>query len=118
MAIDPHFLERVEQAFQRHNATFEQKKMMGGMAFMVGGKMCLAVNTDKNSGENRLMARIGKAAYPTALQQKGVREMDFTGRVMPGYIHVFPEGTDRDEDLDKWVGMALVFNAEQLKKES
>ena len=79
---------------------------------MVNGKMCVGVDIDKKTQKDRLMARIGKDAYVAALKEKGVREMDFTGTVMRGFVFIDPEGYDNDEDMDFWIQKALKFNEE------
>jgi hypothetical protein len=89
--------------------------MMGGLVFMVNDKMCVGVDTDRKNGEDRLMVRVGKASYEELLTRKGCREMDFTGRVMKGFVFVYPEGFDYDKDLDFWVAKALEFNKTLVK---
>lgn len=84
--------------------------MMGGLAFMVNGNMCIGVNSDKETGLDRVMARVGKDAYEELLQRKGARVMDFTGKVMKGFLHIDPPGFDGEEDLDFWVQQTLNFN--------
>ncbi|MGH7597510.1 MAG: TfoX/Sxy family protein [bacterium] len=82
----------------------EEKKMMGGLTFMVNGKMCVGIFKDD------LMARIDPEVYETALTRKGCREMDFTGKPMKGFVFISPEGTKRKEGLDYWIALALDFN--------
>jgi TfoX/Sxy family transcriptional regulator of competence genes len=82
----------------------EEKKMMGGLTFMVNGKMCVGILNDD------LMARIDPALYEKVLEQKGCREMDFTGKPMKGFVFVGPDGTRGKKDLSYWVGLALDFN--------
>jgi TfoX/Sxy family transcriptional regulator of competence genes len=81
-----------------------EKKMMGGLTFMVNGKMCVGVLG------NELMARIDPLAYEEALNRTGCREMDFTGKSMVGFVFVGPEGIRRTKDLGRWVRLALDFN--------
>jgi len=83
----------------------EEKKMMGGLCFMVNDKMALGILKDD------LMVRIDPAAYEDALERRGCREMDFTGKAMRGFVFVGPDGTDHYRDLNYWVQMALEFNA-------
>ncbi|MGE0560240.1 MAG: TfoX/Sxy family protein [Flavobacteriales bacterium] len=118
MAFDQYLVERVQQAFQAKNIPFHVKKMMGGMIFMVDEKMCVGVDVDKKTNEDRLMVRLGKAEYEPALTQKGCREMTFTGKPMKGFVFVYPEGFDTDEDLLFWIEKAVTFNkiAKSLKK--
>ena len=103
--------ERVEQRLAPNGLT-DVKKMMGGLIFMVNNKMCVGVDKDRKTGEDRLMVRVGKAPYEKLLFKKGSREMDFTGKVMRGFLFISPDGFDSEEDLDFWVNKALEFNAE------
>src|SRR3990170_1115141 len=81
-----------------------EKKMMGGLTFMVNGKMCVGVS------KNDLMARIDPEVYEDALQKNGCRAMDFTGKPVTGFVFVGPEGTSNKEDLNYWIDLALDFN--------
>lgn len=79
----------------------DERRMFGGLAFMVGGKMaCGVVGTD-------LMARVGPARYAEALGREHVREMDFTGRPMTGYVFVSVGGLVDDSQLADWVDQAV-----------
>ena len=104
MAYDEHLADRVRQAFGEWHITAEEKRMMGGLCFMVNDKMCAGI-----TGE-RLMARIDPASYAEALRRTGAREMDFTGRPMKGFVFVEPEGIDADEDLQAWLQLCLDYN--------
>jgi len=101
--------DRVRQRFISQNTVIE-KKMMGGLIFMVNGKMCVGVDTDRKNGQDRLMVRVGKNAYESLLKEKGCREMDFTGKPLKGFLFIYPEGCDNDKDLDFWIYKALEFN--------
>ncbi|MEM6801289.1 MAG: TfoX/Sxy family protein [Bacteroidota bacterium] len=115
MAYSEYLADRVRQRLSSQ-IEIEEKKMMGGLIFMLNGKMCAGVDIDKKTQKDRLMARIGKEAYAAALEEKGVREMDFTGTVMRGFVFIDPEGYDKDEDMDFWIQKALEFNAQMNKK--
>lgn len=78
---------------------------------MVNEKMCVGVDKDKTTNQDRLMVRVGKTNYESLLNRQGCRSMDFTGREMKGFIFVYPEGFDLDVDLDFWIAQALAFNA-------
>lgn len=112
MAYDEKLAEKVRQLLQ-HRSDTEEKKMMGGLTFMVDGKMCLGIIQDD------LMARIDPALYEEALQKNGCREMNFTGRPMKGFVFIGSEGTANSEDLSYWVGLALDYNktAKSSKKQ-
>jgi TfoX/Sxy family transcriptional regulator of competence genes len=109
MAYNEFLADRVRQRL-RNAGQVEEKKMMGGLVFMVNEKMCIGIDTDKKSDQDRLMVRVGKLPHEKLLGQKGSRQMDFTGRVMRGFLFVDPEGFDLEEDLDFWVERALEFN--------
>ncbi len=109
MAYSEFLADRVRQRLASANVT-EEKKMMGGLIFMVNDKMCVGIDKDKASGLDRLMVRVGKASHDQLVFNKGSREMDFTGRVMRGFLFIDPDGFDADEDLDFWIKKALEFN--------
>lgn len=104
MAYNEHLAERVRKVLREKKVRFEEKKMMGGLCFMVKDKMCLGVEKEN------LMARIGPDAYESALKKKGCRQMDFTGRPLMGYVYVEPAAMDMDDELEYWVDLCLAFN--------
>jgi TfoX/Sxy family transcriptional regulator of competence genes len=104
MPYDENLAERVRNTFKHKRIKFEEKKMMGGLCFMVKDKMCAGVH------EARLMARIDPEIYEKSLKRKGAEKMMFTGREMKGYVFVHPPGTDRDADLESWIQLCLDFN--------
>lgn len=82
----------------------EEKNMMGGLTFMVNGKMCVGILKDD------LMVRLDPMIYESALKKKGCREMNFTGRSMKGFVFVSPDGTSNKKDFNYWINLALDFN--------
>jgi TfoX/Sxy family transcriptional regulator of competence genes len=104
MAYDEFLGERISNLLRKNGVKFEEKRMMGGLAHMVDGKMCVGVVQEK------LMVRIDPEMYETALSKKGCRPMDFTGRPMKGFVFVGPEGIDDEEQLEYWIAWALEFN--------
>ncbi len=115
MAFSEYLADRVRQRLLNKGYVVE-KKMMGGLIFMVNDKMCLGIDIDKKSQCDRLMVRVGKLPYNTLLKKDGSRPMDFTGSVMRGFLFIDPEGFDKDSDLDFWVKKALEFNELIVKK--
>jgi len=113
MAYSEFLADRVRQRLSKQ--IFIEKKMMGGLIFMVNEKMCIGVDTDRKSGHDRLMVRVRKNAYENLLKKKGCREMDFTGKPMKGFLFIYPDGFDTETDLDFWVKQALDFNKD-IKK--
>lgn len=104
MAYSEYLADRIRQDLKDKRVVFEEKKMMGGLCFLVDGKMCAGVVAES------LMARIGPEAHDLALGKKGCREMDFTGRPMKGYVFVDSEGIDTDKDLAEWLQLCIDFN--------
>lgn len=104
MAYDELLAERIRISLLKKKADPVEKKMMGGLCFMVNDKMCVGVVKDN------LMVRIDPSFYESALTRKGCREMDFTGRPMKGFAFVEPEGIIYDKELDYWVQLCLDFN--------
>ena len=79
--------------------------MFGGLAFMIDGKMCCGVLRDD------LLVRVGPERNDVALAMPGARPMDFTGKVMAGYVFVAPAGYRTAAALRKWVGWGADFAA-------
>jgi len=104
MAYDEALEKRIRRLFDRKRIKHERKRMMGGLCFMVKGKMCVGVE------KSRLMARVGPDAYEDALTRKGCRPMDFTGRPMRGFVFVEPEGLASEGELGFWLDLALAYN--------
>ncbi|PCH93551.1 MAG: RNA methyltransferase, partial [Bacteroidetes bacterium] len=104
MPYDEFLAERVNQALKQRNIPFFEKKMFGGLAFMVDNKMCLGVNKEQ------LMARTDPELYEEMLKKEGAVTMEFTGRPMKGFIFVNPDGVDTEEQLGDWVECCLEYN--------
>jgi TfoX/Sxy family transcriptional regulator of competence genes len=104
MAYNEHLADRINVILNDKNANFYEKKMFGGLCFMVDDKMCIGIVKEE------LMSRIGEAKYAEALSKTGCREMNFTGRPMKGYVFVDEDAIDLDADLEYWVQLALDFN--------
>ena len=102
MAYDEKLADRIRRLLPR--AKVEEKKMMGGLTFMVNDKMCVGIL------KNDLMARIDPDVYESALRKRGCREMNFTGKPMKGFVFVGPKGTSGAKDLKYWLDLALDFN--------
>lgn len=104
MAFDEGLAERV-RALLDGQPGLTEKRMFGGVAFMLGGNMFVGiVKAD-------LMVRVGRPHHREALRDRHARTMDFTGRPMEGYVFVAPEGTAEEADLARWIGMGRSFAA-------
>ena len=109
MAYDEGVAQRVRETMQEYTGISE-KKMFGGIAFMVNGNMCAGVVQDE------LMLRVGADAYADCLKRPHAREMDFTGKPMKGFVYVSAAGFESDQDLQQWVATAFSFAASLPKK--
>jgi TfoX/Sxy family transcriptional regulator of competence genes len=96
MAFDEALAERVREALVGR-AELSERRMFGGIAFMVAGNMAVGIVGDD------LMVRLGPEDAERALAEPHVRPMDFTGRPSKGMVFVDSEGTAADEDLATWV---------------
>jgi TfoX/Sxy family transcriptional regulator of competence genes len=103
LAFGEKLANRVREALL-HKRYFEEKKMMGGLTFMVNNKMCIGIL------QNDLMLRIDPNAYESALERAGCREMNFTGRPMKGFVFVSEEGFKTQKDFEYWINLALDYN--------
>jgi TfoX/Sxy family transcriptional regulator of competence genes len=102
MAYDENLAQRIESVL-KSGPEITQKKMFGGLCFLLSGNMLCGINGDK------LMARVGQEKYEYALRQKHASEMDFTGKPLKGMIYVLPEGIKRKDSLTKWIDMCIEF---------
>lgn len=110
MAYDEYLADRIRDIFKSKNTSFYEKKMFGGLCFMVGDKMCCGTLFNKKKNTDTLMVRIGELAYEENQDKGGFQPMDFTGRPMKGYAFITPIGYDSDSDLEHWVQLCIDFN--------
>jgi TfoX/Sxy family transcriptional regulator of competence genes len=104
MAYDEALASRIRDMLGAR-AGVTERKMFGGIAFMVGGNMAVGVIGDD------LMVRLDPADAEKALTEPNVRPMDFTGKPMKGMIYVDSAGTEADVDLTGWVEAGADFAA-------
>ena len=105
MAFNEKLTDRVREIIaDTHNIT-EEKKMFGGLCFMVNDKMCVGVESE------RMMVRFDPDKYEEVMEKEGCRPMDFTGKIMTGYVFVDAEALKTKKQLDYWVQLALDYNA-------
>lgn len=102
MAYDEDLAQRIRDVL-RDKGGVTERKMFGGIAFMLDGHMLVGVS------DRSLMARVGPENYERSLGRRGVREMDFTGKPMRGYVYVDPEALEADADLTYWVQLCADF---------
>lgn len=102
MAYDEGLAQRIREHLQG-TRNIEEKKMFGGLCFMVSRHMCCGIIKDK------LMARVGPDNYEKLLKIAHAKKMDFTGKPMKGMIYVEPEGLQSEKELEFWVNKSLDF---------
>ena len=111
MAYDEGIAERLREVYAevqdiaKKKRKLVEKKMFGGLAFMVDGHMSCGVVKDE------LMVRVGPDRFDEALRRPYARKMDFTGKPLKGFVYVEPEGYASDQDLQTWVKLSLEFVA-------
>lgn len=110
MAVDEQFVERIRNVLRSRRVNTVEKRMFGGVAFMVNGNMTVGIMND-----GKFMARVGKEQNEQALKMPHAKQMRFT-RPMIGYITIAPEGVRSEGNLAYWVDMCLAFNATLPKK--
>lgn len=101
MPFDQSLASRVRAEFARERNVVE-KKMFGGVGWLLNGNMCVGVWKDD------LIARLGDE-YHDALGDPNVRAFDITGKPMRGWVMVSPDGVATDEELRDWVGRCVAF---------
>ena len=100
MAYDERLAERVRVALEGERGVTE-RKMFGGIGFMIDGKMSMGVIGDE------LIVRTGDERYDELLTRPHVRAFDFSGRVSRGMVYVSPPGVARAPQLRRWVDIAV-----------
>ena len=102
MAFSEELAERIRQHLAWRKGV-EEKKMFGGVGFLLHGNMLVGVWKDS------LIVRLDPDNYDDALLEPHVREFDITGRSMKGWVLVEPEGVEDDEQLTDWIERAREF---------
>lgn len=104
MPYDEKMADRIRQIIAATHTITDEKKMFSGLCFMVDDKMCVGVN------EERIMVRFNQDIHDEIVQKEGCSQMDFTGKVMRGYVFVSNTVLQTKKQLNEWVQLALVFN--------
>ena len=103
MAYNETLANRIRTSLE-HLSNVEEKKMIGGLTFMVNDKMCVGIIKDE------MMCRIDPALHESLVEKRGCRTMDFTKRPMKGYVMVDDTGMSAKKDFDDWIGLCLAYN--------
>lgn len=105
MAYNEQLADRVRELISLTHKVTEEKKMFGGLCFMVNDKMCVGVEKE------RLMVRLNPDLTDKVMEREGCKPMDFTGRIMKGYVFVDIEALNTKMKLAYWINLALDYNA-------
>jgi TfoX/Sxy family transcriptional regulator of competence genes len=113
MAYDEDLADRIRVAIGITTVTGQitEKRMFGGLAFLLDGNMAVAA-----SGQGGLMLRVEPEKTETLLGEAHVGPMEMRGREMSGWIRVDPAGAESDEDLQRWVDVGLARAASLASK--
>src|ERR1700739_1086865 len=110
MAYDEKTAERLRQVLSGRRDVVE-KKLMGGLCFMVDGSMCCAI-----SGKGGLLVRVRADARAAGLAEPHARPMEMRGRIMKGFVRLAPQGYRTDAALKRWVARGIDAAAERARE--
>lgn len=102
MGFNEALAERVRSVLGRREGITE-RKMFGGLSFLLSGNMCCGVVNDL------LVLRLGEHGAAEALAEPHAQLMDFTGKPMKSMVYVAPDGSRTDEALQEWVRRAVTY---------
>ena len=103
MAYDEDLADRIRELIA-DEAGLTEKKMFGGLAFLIGGNMSVAA-----SGQGGLLVRVDPAENDTLLTEPGAAPMEMRGRSMRGWLRVAPEDLRTKRELAKWVRVGTTY---------
>jgi TfoX/Sxy family transcriptional regulator of competence genes len=103
VAFDEELAERIRELLVGEPAV-EEKKMFGGLAFLVGGNMAVAA-----SGQGGLMVRVDPAESAALVEASGARLVEMRGRSMPGWLRVDSDALATTKELAAWVKRGVEF---------
>ncbi len=109
MAYDEDLAARIRRILSVRG-DIEEKRMFGGLTFMLGGNMCCGVAGDD------LVLRVGTERAKQAVKKRYARLCDFTGKPMTTMVTIAPDGYRNNKALNDWVGMAVEYAAALPRK--
>lgn len=102
MVYDEVLAERVSEAIGEL-PEYEEKKMFGGVGYLLSGNMAVGVHKDK------LIVRVGLDGFDEKMRMPHTVPFDITGKAMKGWLMVEPGGVEGEEDLKYWIGQGVGF---------
>ncbi|MCW7494412.1 TfoX/Sxy family protein [Leptospira sp. 2 VSF19] len=103
MAINEKLSDRVRKSMEGQTDV-EEKKMFGGLCFMVNGKMCICIRQDE------IMCRIDPESIESILSKKKARQMIHNGHLMKGFVFVKEEDIKTKKEIEYWIQLSLEYN--------
>lgn len=103
MAYDEKLADRIRDMLGSQ-ADLTEKKMFGGLGFMIGGNMAVAA-----SGQGGLLVRVDPALGDTLVATTNARSMEMRGRKMRGWLRVVPDDVRTKRQLARWVGLGATY---------
>ena len=110
MAYHEALADRIAEKLYELQINFREKKMFGGIAFMINDKMCIGVVKDE------MMLRVTDNHYETLLEENHVNPMQFTGKTMKGFLFIELPAYKNDKDLLKWLNYGIEFGEKGIVK--
>jgi len=104
MAFNEELANRTREIISLTQNNVEEKKMFGGICFMVNDKMCLGVVKES------LLVRLDPAKYDEVIENEGCGPMNFTGKPMKGFVFVDSYVLNTKQKLEYWINLAMDFN--------
>jgi len=104
MAYNEKLADMTRELISLTHKNVEEKAMFGGLCFMVNDKMCVGVEKE------RLMVRLDPTKYEEVMEKEGCKPMDFTGKVMKGFVFVDADALTTKKNLGYWIKLALEYN--------
>ena len=104
MAYNEKLADMTRELISLTHKNVEEKAMFGGLCFMVNDKMCVGVEKE------RLMVRLDPAKYDAVIEIDGCKPMDFTGKIMKGFVFVDAGTLTTKRKLAYWIDLALEYN--------
>lgn len=104
MAYNEKLADRTREIIALTHKNVIEKPMFGGLCFMANDKMCVGVEKE------RLMVRLDPAKYDEVIEKEGCGPMNFTGKIMKGYVFVDIDALNTKSKLAYWIKLALEFN--------
>ncbi|TGL61093.1 TfoX family protein [Leptospira sarikeiensis] len=103
MALNEKLAGRIRESLAGHEDV-EEKKMFGGLCFMVNGKMCVCAKTEE------MMCRIDPEIFESVLKKKKARPMIHNGNLMKGFLFISEEDLKTKKEFEYWIKLSLEYN--------